>query len=634
MKVNKSNCDFKGWATKNNIVCGDGRTILQNAFASQDGQVVPLVWNHKHDSTSTILGHALLENRPEGVYAYGFFNNTQAAKDAKEQLRHGDIRSLSILANNLVQEGKAVAHGVIRELSLVLAGANPGAFIESVLRHGMPMDEFDEDGIIYSGEEIIMHSADNNIQIPQQNYISHAEEGGDDKTVADVLDSLTEDQKVAVGLLLESVAGEGGDDNEDDEGGDDNMKHSGVWEKGIENQDGEQVTYLTHSDLEDIVKNAKKMGSFREALHAFEEERGGVLAHALDTTGMTTPANGNYPSKDQNYGIRGLEMLYPDARVDGSGTPFMITRNMEWVDIVLSGVSRSPFSRVKTLYADITEDEARAKGYIKGKQKKEEVFSVLKRTTEPTTIYKKQKIDRDDMLDITDFDVIAWIKQELQVMLREEKARAILLGDGRLADAEDKIDETKIRPVISDVPLFNVKIGVPVKDASEGAKAKSIVNTIIRSRKKYKGSGNPIFFTTSDVVTEMLLLEDAIGQKIYKTQAELETALRVSRIVEVEPMEGHQIDQDGKKDLIGVLWNPIDYKVGADRNAETSELFDDFDIDYNQYKYLLEGRMSGALVRPFSAVTLYEDSSVEPLNTNTKSLMSVNTGSSSKKNED
>ena len=637
MRVNKSNCDFKGWATKNNIVCGDGRTILQNAFASQDGQVVPLVWNHKHDSTSTILGHALLENRPEGVYAYGFFNNTQAAKDAKEQLRHGDIRSLSILANNLVQEGKTVAHGVIRELSLVLAGANPGAYIESVMAHGEPMDEYDEEGIIHSGEEIIMHSANPNFQIsgamdPDPNDISHAdEEGGDDKTVADVLDTLTEDQKVAVGLLLESVAGEGGDDNEDDEGGDDNMTHSGVWEKGIENQEGEQVTYLTHSDLQGIVSNAKKVGSFREALKEFEEEHGGVLAHALDTTGMTTPANGNYPSKNQNYGVRGLEMLYPDARVDGSATPFMITRNMEWVDIVLNGVSRSPFSRVKTLYADITEDEARAKGYIKGKQKKEEVFSVLKRTTEPTTIYKKQKIDRDDMLDITDFDVIAWIKQELQIMLREEKARAILMGDGRLADSEDKIDETKIRPVISDVPLFNVKVGVPVQGASEAEKARSTVNTIIRSRKKYKGSGNPIFFTTSDVVTEMLLLEDKIGQKVYKTQAELETALRVSRIVEVEPMEGHQIEQDGKKNLIGVLWNPIDYKVGADRNAETSELFDDFDIDYNQYKYLLEGRMSGALVRPFSAVTLYEDTSAEPVSyVNTQESFPILTSKNSK----
>lgn len=607
MFIEKSNCDFKGWASRNNVLCGDGRTILQNAFASQDGQIVPLVWNHKHDSTSTILGHALLENRPEGVYAYGFFNNTGAAKDAKEQLRHGDIRSLSIMANNLVQEGKSVAHGVIREVSLVLAGSNPGAFIESVMQHGEPLDDFDEEAIIYSGEEIVMRSIDKNIQIPQKNYISHTnDENDDNKTVADILDTLTEDQKVAVGVLLESVSGEENDNEDEEDGGDDDMKH-GVFESDLEIQDNDQITCLTHSDLKEITTNAKKIGSFREALNEFVDEHGGVLAHALDTSGMTTSSG--YPSNKQSYGIRGSEMLYPDARVDGSGTPFMITRNMEWVDIVLNGVSRSPFSRVKTLYADITEDEARAKGYIKGKQKKEEVFSILKRTTEPTTIYKKQKIDRDDMLDITDFDVIAWIKQELEIMLREEKARAILLGDGRLADAEDKIDEAKIRPVVSDVPLFNVKLGVPVQGLSNADKVKSMIDTVIRSRKKYNGSGNPIFWTSSDIVTDMLLLEDKIGQKVYKTQTELETALRVSRIVEVEPMNGFKI---GDNNLIGILWNPIDYKVGADRNAENSELFDDFDIDFNQYKYLLEGRMSGALVRPFSAVTLYEDSSTKP----------------------
>ena len=609
--------DFSGWATKNNLKCADGRVIRHNAFKVNDGKRVPLVWAHKHDSVSDVLGHAILENRDEGVYAYCALNNTAAGQDAKECVKHGDIESLSIWANNLEQVGRDVLHGVIREVSLVMAGANPGAFIESVMAHGEPMDEDDEEGLFYTGEGIYLeHSIEQQdntngtdetddtkaTDAPQNDdHLAHSDDGDDDKdeqknesgkTVGSVLDSLSDDQKAAVGILINEVQKSNNSNEEEDE----EMKHN-----LFDTDSANAQNTLSHADMQQIFSDAKRLGSLKDAVDAAFEE-GGVLAHGLPspipTAGMTGPSEA---TASQTYGFRDPDMLFPEYRSLNGNTPEWISRDMEWVQVVMSGVHRSPFSRVKTAYADITEDAARAKGYIKGNLKKEEVFTLLKRTTDPQTIYKKQKLDRDDIVDITDFDVVAWIKAEMRVMLNEEIARAILIGDGRLADDDDKIQEAYIRPIVKDVDLFNVK--VPVKEAG----AKATINTIIRARKNYKGSGNPTYFTTEDELVEMLLLEDEIGHKLYKTEAELATALRVKNIVTVEAMEGYTVAINNKNyPLVGLIVNLNDYNVGADKGGEIN-LFDDFDIDYNQYKYLMETRISGALTKPFSALTIYRD---------------------------
>jgi len=637
------NYDFAGWATKNDLKCADGRIIRRDAFKVNDGKKVPLVWNHQHNTVGAILGHAILENKDEGVYAYCSFNNTQAGNEAREAVKHGDVDSLSIWANNLEEYGHEVLHGVIREVSLVMAGANPGAFIESVVTHGEPMEEGDTEGILYSGEGLYLeHSieetgddADEEVDETdeveseddeEENKDSELQHSDDDDTLGEVLETLSDKQKAAVGMLINQLAngGESKDIKHSDDGNSTetvgsilntlsdkqkaavgllinaltkNKEESNEMKHNMFEDEAGQANVISHSDMQQIFADAKRLGSLRDAVNeAFEE--GGVLAHSTPTDGMVGPSEA---TASQTYGFRDPDMLFPEYKSVNGNTPDWISRRMEWVSTVMGGVHRTPFSRIKSTYADITEDAARAKGYIKGNQKTEEVFTLLKRTTDPQTIYKKQKLDRDDIIDITDFDVVAWIKGEMRIMLDEEIARAILIGDGRLSSSDDKIQENHVRPIVSDVDLYNVK--VPVTKAG----SKEIINSVIRARKKYKGSGNPTFFTTEDVLTEMLLLEDGIGHKLYKTEGELATALRVSKIVTVEVMEGHKITVNNEeKDLIGVIVNLTDYNVGADKGGAIS-LFDDFDIDYNQYKYLIETRISGALTKPFSALTIYND---------------------------
>lgn len=608
--------DFAGWASRNNLRCGDGRIIRENAFAAQDGDTVPLCWNHIHNDPTKILGHAILENRPEGLYTYGFLNDSPAGKSMKESLKHGDVKSMSIWADNLNQIGPDVLRGVVRDVSLVVAGRNPGAFIESVMAHGMPMEDGDEEAIIYTGDDILINN-----KIEQTGNMQHSaeppkkeeekpmadgkpeEKKEEGKTVGDIYNTLTKEQKDAVAIIVgQAIAdAKGGSSGGKDEKGDgEEMQHSAFDNDPMQVEDGR--TYLSHAEQMDILREAKKNGSLRETIRATLGE-GEVLCHSIDTTGMTTATGTN------TYFFNDPDMLFPDYKSLNT-PPEWISRNMDWVTKVISGVHRTPFTRIKSVYADITEEEARARGYITGKQKKTEVFTTLKRTTGPTTIYKLQKADRDTILDITEFDVIAWIRAEMRVMLNEEIARAILIGDGRLTDSDDHIDENCIRPIVKDVPLFNVivKVTVPA-NATEEEIAKETIKMIIKSRKKYKGSGNPTFWTTDDVLTDMLLLEDQIGHKLYKTEAEVTTALRVSSIVPVEPMTGYKVTVDDKEyDLIGCIVNLNDYNVGTDKGGEINN-FDDFDLDFNKYTYLIETRMSGALVKPFSALTIVLDKS-------------------------
>lgn len=616
----KKKYDFSGWATRFDIKCADGRTIKPGAFDDCDGLTVPLVWSHDHYSPMNVLGHALLKCQPEGVRAYGYFNNTEVGQHARESVRNEDVTSLSIYANNL-QENKStgdVFHGNIKEVSLVLAGANPAAYID------MPYVAHSEDGTFeaeigpgceYVDFELYHSDADGE------------EEKGDnmeneERNVQDVLDEMTEEQAAVVQYLLddqkralfeelEAEEDEYEDDEEYEEEPDDEDEDEYEDEDESEEEDEEEMkhnafdaetrtgNYLSHDDMNVLMSDAKRMGSLKEAV--LEHMEDGVLAHALPSP---IPMDGmDGPSPDtarQTYGVRDLNMLFPEPK-NLNNPPEWIRREMDWVSVVMNGVHNTPFSRIKSTYANITEDDARARGYIKGKQKKEEVFTLLKRVTNPQTVYKKQKLDKDDVIDITDFDVVAWIKGEMRMMLDEEIARAILIGDGRAQDSDDHINEQNIRPIAKDVDLFNVKVNVTVPANATGAvKANKVIEEIIRARKFYKGSGNPIFFTTADMLTEMLLLKDDINHKLYKSEAELATALRVSRIVEVEVMEGQQIDS---KDLVGVIVNLQDYNVGADKGGAVS-LFDDFDIDYNQMKYLIETRCSGALIKPFSAMTV------------------------------
>lgn len=562
--------DFSGWATRNNLLCGDGRTIRKNAFIDCDGKTVPLVWNHQHNEVNNVLGHALLENRDDGVYAYCTFNETESGQAAKKLVQHGDVKSLSIYANKLKQIGSDVVHGTIRELSLVLAGANPGAFIDTVLSHG----EDGEESIIAGWDENIMlyHSADKEEEKKEEEIVTDkekkTEKDDNEKTVKDVVDSMTEEQRnVLYALVGEAVAAK----DEEENGGDDEMKHN-----LFDNDEIEQGDVLTHADMEVILNDAKRYGSLKESF----------LAHAED------------------YGITNIDYLFPDAK-NLDTPPQFIKRDDSWVTKVMNGTHHTPFSRIKSMFADITEDEARAKGYIKGKLKKEEVFSLLKRTTTPTTIYKKQKLDRDDVIDITDFDVVAWLKSEMRMMLDEEIARAILVGDGRLSSSDDKINETNIRPIWTDDDLYTIKATVTTSSsASDEDNAKAAIKAIIKSRKNYKGSGNPTLFTTEDFVTDCLLIEDTTGRRIYNSVTDLATTLRVKEIVTVEVMEGlTRTVESSTHNLIGIIVNLADYNVGADKGGAIS-MFDDFDIDYNQQKYLIETRCSGALIKPFSAIAV------------------------------
>lgn len=608
--------DCEGWATKNNLECSDGLIIRKDAFRVDNGKKVPLVWNHQHNAVADVLGHAVLENRDEGVYAYCSFNNTSGGRDAKEAVQHGDVTALSIWANNLHQVGNEILHGVIREVSLVLAGANPGAFIESVLSHGDPMGEGEDEGIFYTNEGIFLCHGEVKKDDPEKKEEGKMDgqepekkelekkEGG--KTVQQVLNGMTDEQKAAVGIIVEQAVKDakkesGGEEPPKEKKEDNEMKHNMF--------EGRQpAKAISHSDMEQILSDAKRLGSLKEAVNSHIEN--GVLSHSIDTTGMET-AKGK-----QKYGFNDPSMLFPDYKAMNN-QPEWISRNMDWVTKLMSRVHHTPFSRIKSMYANITEDEARARGYIKGKLKKEEVFTTLKRTTDPQTIYKKQKLDRDDIIDITDFDVVSWIKAEMRLMLDEEIARAILIGDGRQSDSDDKIKEDHIRPVAKDVPLFNtvIKVSVPA-NADDATIAKETIKAIIRGRKHFKGSGKPDFWTTEDVTTEMLLLEDQIGHAIYKTEAELATKLRVNEIIPVEPMEGQTISiMEGittkQYPLLGVIVNMADYNIGADKGGEVN-LFDDFDIDYNQQKYLIETRISGALVKPFSALTIVLDKASNP----------------------
>ena len=575
--------DFSGWATKNNIKCSDGRTILRDAFKHNDGQTVPLVWNHQHNESANVLGHAVLENREEGVYAYCTFNDTEAGKNAKLLVEHGDVTALSIYANQLKQNGSNVMHGTIREVSLVLAGANPGAFIDSIIRHG----EFCEDeAVIYTGENLSLEHAD---QKPSDKDDKAGEddkgdgkvEGNKEKTIKDVVDSMSEEQKnVLYALVGQALEGKEmaqsaiEENNNIEDGGEQEMKHN-----VFEGRETDKKDVLSHDAMETIFKDAKRYGSLKESF----------LAHA------------------ENYGIKDIEWLFPDAK-NVNMQPDFIKRDDSYVQKVMRGVHHVPFSRIKSMHADITADQARAKGYIKGKLKKEEVFTLLKRTTTPTTIYKKQKLDRDDVVDITDFDVVAWLKMEMRMMLDEEIARAILVGDGRLSSDDDKINEMCIRPIATDADLYCVKAPVTVASAAtEEEIAKAFIRTVIKSRKEYKGSGSPTLFTTEDVLTNCLLLEDKNGRIIYDTVEKLATALRVKEIVTVEVMEGAKTKvEEQEKPLMALMVNLVDYYVGADKGGAVN-MFDDFDIDYNQQKYLMETRCSGALVKPFSAIAVALD---------------------------
>lgn len=579
------NYDFSGYATRNDLVCGDGRVIRKNAFVDNDGREVPLVWNHQHNSPEDVLGHALLENREDGVYAYCTLNDTESGKLAKKLVQHGDIRSLSIYANKLKQIGGDVIHGVIRELSLVHAGANSGAFIDQVMAHSDDGEEVS--GMIIGYDENIMlyHSAIPEKEDPEKKDESkkekkedtgmsngNAPEKGGEKTVADVFNELTDEQKDVVYAMIGQALEEGGADNKEN-GGNEEMKHN-VFDADTETPEN----VLSHAAMEEIIADGKRFGSMRDSF----------LAHAED------------------YGIDNIDYLLPDVKSLNT-PPEFIQRDTGWVQKVINKTHHTPFSRIKSVFADITEDEARAKGYIKGKLKKEEVFSLLKRSTTPTTIYKKQKMDRDDVIDIVDFDVIAWLKSEMRMMLDEEIARAILVGDGRLASSDDKINEQNIRPILNDADLFTIRWSVAA-GSSDDEKAKNFIKAAIKSRKNYKGSGNPVMFTTEDMLTDMLLLEDTIGHRLYKTEAELATALRVTEIITVPVMENLK-DKD-KKDVYAIIVNLADYNVGADKGGAVN-MFDDFDIDYNQQKYLIETRCSGALIKPFSAIVLRSGSATQ-----------------------
>lgn len=566
--------DFSGWATRNNLRCSDGRTILKDAFKTNDGQTVPLVWNHQHNESYNVLGHALLENRDDGVYAYCTLNDTDAGKNAKLLVKHGDISALSIYANQLKQQGGKVLHGAIREVSLVLAGANPGAFIDSIMSHG---EETDEEAIIYTGENISLYHADTppvtnkkeDEELKMADQTTNKPES--EETVADVFNTLSEKQKTVVYAMIgQALEDAGATDGEPTEGGNENMKHN-----VFDQEEFYDDTTLSHSEMEAIISDAKRYGSLKDS----------VLAH----------------------GITDINYLFPDAQTMDN-TPGFITREQTWVNKVMSGVHNTPFSRIKSIFANLTEAEARAKGYIKGKQKVEEVFGLLKRTTTPTTIYKKQKLDRDDVIDITDFDVVAWLKTEMRLMLDEEIARAVLIGDGRLSSSDDKINEQNIRPIWKDDDLYTIKQVVNVTStATADQKAKAFIQAAVRARKNYKGSGNPTLYTTEDKLTDCLLMEDTTGRVIYESVDKLATALRVKEIVTVPVMEGQtRTDSNSKtRTLAGIIINLSDYNIGADKGGAVN-MFDDFDIDYNAQKYLIETRCSGALTVPYSAIALEE----------------------------
>lgn len=582
-------CDFSGWATRNDLKCSDGRVIRRDAFKHDDGIKVPLVWNHQHNDPRNVLGHAWLENRPEGVYTYGFFNDSESGEIGKILVKHGDICALSIYANQLQQRGCDVLHGEIREVSLVHAGANPGAFIDSMLKHG---EDSDDEAIIYTGMPLYLSHSDADKQEDKADNGEKKEtsekkddpekktDSDEEKTVADVINSMTEEQKNVMYAMIGQAMDDQGEsdpeseDNNDDDskGGTNTMKHN-VFDK----DDRQKENVLIHSDGSEV--SSEEISTIFGDIKRYGSLKDSVLAHGIDN----------------------VDYLFPDAQTLAN-TPEFIQRDTGWVKKVMSGVHHTPFSRIKSIFADITEDDARAKGYFKGKLKKEEVFGLLKRTTTPTTVYKKQKMDRDDVVDITDFDVVAWLKSEMRMMLDEELARAYLIGDGRLASSDDKINEQNIRPILKDEELYTIHATVSVQSsATEDDKAREFIRTAIKARKNYKGSGQPTLYTTEDILTDCLLLTDTTGRDLYTDVAQLAKKLRVKEIVTVPVMEGVNGKNGGA--LMGIIVNLADYNVGADRGGAVN-MFDDFDIDYNQQKYLIETRCSGALIKPYSAIAL------------------------------
>ena len=575
--------DFAGWATMNNVLCADGRTIRKDAFKDDSGRKVPLVWNHQHNDPDNVLGHALLENRPEGVWAYGVFNSNPKSQRAKQMLKNGDIDGMSIMANRLQQVGSNVVHGVIREVSLVLTGANPGALIEEVVAHsdedGMTAEIYNSAIGLYEGGEL-EHAEESTMNEKEKNS-----ETSNEETVADVINTMNEKQKNAMFYMIgEALKQKLPDDEEEetsttaehsDESGETfeegNTMHHNVFEGASE---AKTENVLTHAEQLEIINDAKKHSdSLKET----------VLAH----------------------GIEQVDWLFPEAKNPLGNTPGFVTRQMDWVNVFKNAVHHTPFSRVKSMFADLTEDEARALGYIKGKMKKEQVFTLLKRTTDPTTVYKKQKMHRDDVLDITDFDVVAWLKSEMRFMLDEEIYRASLVGDGRLSSSDDKIPETNVRPIWTDDDLYTIHA---VYQNAAGATAddncKAFIRAAAKARKDYRGSGSPILFTTEGLLSDFLLMTDTTGRDLYPDETALARKLRVSRIVTVPVMEGLTREVTSKtRTLQGIIVNPIDYNIGADRGGAVN-MFDDFDINYNQMIYLIETRCSGALIRPYSAIAI------------------------------
>lgn len=554
--------DFCGYATKNNLKCSDGRVIRADAFKHQDGLTVPLVWQHLHDSVDNILGHALLENREDGVYAYGKFNDNEAGRKAKALVDNGDISDLSILANKLVQKGTDVVHGMIREVSLVLAGANPGAKIENTaIEHS--------DGSIIDIDDEAIISMGLGFESDKDEPMQHADEGG---TVEDMFNSFSPEQKEFIFALIGDItSGENMEQSDNLDGGA-TLKHN-VFE-GKENTK-DNVLKLSDDQILTIFEDAKKCGSLKES----------ILSHA------------------DEYGITNIELLFPDAQMTDPH-PEWIKRETDWVATVLNEATHSPFSRIKTMYADITHDEARAKGYTKGHKKKDEFFSLLKRTTQPTTVYKKQKLDRDDIIDITNFDVVAWIKGEMRMMLNEEIARAILIGDGREVDDEDKIDETCIRPIAQEDDLYAIHYLLP-----DGATGDDEIEAVMTAMDEYKGVGSPKLYTTRKKITEWKKIKDKNDRRIYNNETEIADVMGVSSFVRVPLLENfkHKYTPEGgteeEREVVGIIINMKDYKIGTDKGGQITS-FDDFDIDYNQYKYLMEGRMSGAIHRMKSAIIL------------------------------
>jgi HK97 family phage prohead protease len=626
--------DFSGYATKAGLKCSDGRTIMPDAFKHQNETKVPLVWQHGHSDPENVLGHAILENRDDGVYAYGYFNESPKAKHSHTLIAHKDITMMSIWANDLIERSGRVLHGAIREVSLVLSGANPGALIENVtIRHSDDEDiQLEDEAIIYTGL-----SFEHSVATDEKEELVHDDVGSDDKTAKAVYESMSDKQKELLHFMLGEAMSEDEDAvNHQDNTGDGEETVQDVYDSMSDKQ--KQVLHymigealksvgsdqsMAQDNLDEDENDDTKGNSMKH--NVFEEEKGKdasstVLSHS-DVQGIIADASRGGSLKDavENYalahGIDDIDILFPDA-VSTDSVPQFLQRRVEWVAALLAAIRKSPFSRIKTFAADITVEEARAKGYIKGTLKKEEFFGVTRRVTTPTTIYKKQALDRDDVIDITDFDVVAWLKSEMRLMLDEELARAVLMGDGRDVSNEDKINEQNIRPIATDHELFVTTITVNIQDASSSVN--EIVDAIIANRRYYKGTGQPTMFTTETVISQFLLLRDTLGRRIYKSIEEVASELRVSSIVPVEAMEEDDT-------ILAIIVNPVDYVLGATRGGEVS-MFDDFDIDYNKQKYLIETRCSGALTKLKSAIVVRGAAGTDTLATPTDPTFDSATG--------